>query len=215
VFLLLFSLVKISFCSLFLYLLHLFSVKMNKEERLELMFDEDQELLARFLGLNPLIPRDLPENLAPARESANVSASTHTLVRMGLLPMSPIFSSNDMVALSYVRSHVDGLYQLDDQNHSRQAILPALGQEKNTSQEPESAAHSDNEMVDVGSSTQGPVWPSDIVLAESFCPAVALSRFPYLFLRGDISQKVASRFFDANKFWDRGWDLYVNMCISS
>ncbi|KAL4906248.1 hypothetical protein BDW74DRAFT_177266 [Aspergillus multicolor] len=42
----------------------------------------------------------------------------------------------------------------------------------------------------------------------TFCPLVALSRFPYHHIRGDLMQKVAGKFFDKGRFWDREWDLY-------
>lgn len=41
----------------------------------------------------------------------------------------------------------------------------------------------------------------------SFCPAVAVSRLPYKFIQAELSQKVASEFFDEGKFWNRPWDL--------
>lgn len=46
-------------------------------------------------------------------------------------------------------------------------------------------------------------------LSGFFCPAISLSRFPYKFIRDDISQSAASEFFDEGKFWERSWDLYV------
>ncbi|KAL4795596.1 hypothetical protein BDV19DRAFT_389188 [Aspergillus venezuelensis] len=42
----------------------------------------------------------------------------------------------------------------------------------------------------------------------SFCPLVALSKFPYQHIHGDLMQKVASGFFDKGQFWERLWDLY-------
>ena len=42
---------------------------------------------------------------------------------------------------------------------------------------------------------------------DLFCPVVAVSRYPYKFLNGDLSQKVAAAFFDQKKFWNRPWDL--------
>ncbi|RDW86522.1 uncharacterized protein DSM5745_03164 [Aspergillus mulundensis] len=42
----------------------------------------------------------------------------------------------------------------------------------------------------------------------TFCPLVALSRFPYHHIRGELMQKVAGKFFDRGQFWDRQWDLY-------
>jgi hypothetical protein len=40
-----------------------------------------------------------------------------------------------------------------------------------------------------------------------FCPLMAMSRYPYKFVRKELSQTVASRFFDRGKFWQRVWDL--------
>ncbi|KAL4882897.1 hypothetical protein BJY04DRAFT_216982 [Aspergillus karnatakaensis] len=42
----------------------------------------------------------------------------------------------------------------------------------------------------------------------TFCPMTAISRYPYHYIRGDLMQKVASRFFDKAQFFDRPWDLY-------
>ncbi|PKX92214.1 3'-5' exonuclease [Aspergillus novofumigatus IBT 16806] len=41
-----------------------------------------------------------------------------------------------------------------------------------------------------------------------FCPLMAMSRYPYKFVRKELSQTVASRYFDGGKFWQRVWDLY-------
>lgn len=41
----------------------------------------------------------------------------------------------------------------------------------------------------------------------TFCPMTAISRFPYHHIRGDLMQRVASKFFDKGQFWDRPWDL--------
>jgi hypothetical protein len=40
-----------------------------------------------------------------------------------------------------------------------------------------------------------------------FCPLMAMSRYPYKFVRKELSQTVASEFFDGGKFWQRVWDL--------
>ena len=41
----------------------------------------------------------------------------------------------------------------------------------------------------------------------SFCPLIAVSRYPYRFIHGELSQRVSSKFFDQGKFWKRSWDL--------
>ncbi|KAL4954488.1 hypothetical protein BDW69DRAFT_139486 [Aspergillus filifer] len=52
--------------------------------------------------------------------------------------------------------------------------------------------------------------PDDLLSPHdgSFCPVVALSKFPYHHIHGDLMQKVASGFFDKGQFWERPWDLY-------
>lgn len=49
--------------------------------------------------------------------------------------------------------------------------------------------------------------PTSSMLSGTFCPAIALSRFPYKFIHDNMSQTVASEFFDGGKFWERTWDL--------
>ncbi|KAE8145641.1 hypothetical protein BDV25DRAFT_133615 [Aspergillus avenaceus] len=46
--------------------------------------------------------------------------------------------------------------------------------------------------------------PSD----GTFSPLMAISRYPYKYLKGGLSQGVASQFFDGGKFWNRPWDIY-------
>jgi hypothetical protein len=53
----------------------------------------------------------------------------------------------------------------------------------------------------------GPAIQTDAKLAASFCPAVAVSRYPYKYVRGELSQTIAHHFFDEGKFWNRVWDL--------
>lgn len=48
---------------------------------------------------------------------------------------------------------------------------------------------------------------TDVKLASSFCPIIAVSRYPYKHIKGELSQKIASSFFDEGKFWNRKWDL--------
>lgn len=40
-----------------------------------------------------------------------------------------------------------------------------------------------------------------------FCPLMAMSRYPYKFVPKELSQTVASQFFDGGKFWQRVWDM--------
>lgn len=42
---------------------------------------------------------------------------------------------------------------------------------------------------------------------HSYCPIISVSKFPYKYISGSDSQRVAERFFDQGKFWQRGWEL--------
>ncbi|PWY92349.1 hypothetical protein BO70DRAFT_391765 [Aspergillus heteromorphus CBS 117.55] len=49
-----------------------------------------------------------------------------------------------------------------------------------------------------------PAPPSD----GHFTPLLVIAKYPYRQIKGELSQQVASRFFDAGKFWNRPWDIY-------
>lgn len=57
-----------------------------------------------------------------------------------------------------------------------------------------------------GNTTPIPVVP--IQDDKTFCPLMAVSRFPYRHIKGELSQTVARKFFDGGKFWERTWDMY-------
>ncbi|PYH92624.1 hypothetical protein BO71DRAFT_357002, partial [Aspergillus ellipticus CBS 707.79] len=42
----------------------------------------------------------------------------------------------------------------------------------------------------------------------TFTPLLALAKYPYRRITGDLSERVADRFFNAGKFWERPWDMY-------
>ncbi|OCL09401.1 hypothetical protein AOQ84DRAFT_375871, partial [Glonium stellatum] len=43
---------------------------------------------------------------------------------------------------------------------------------------------------------------------QTFSPIISISKYPYKFVNQRDSQRIASKFFDAGKFWMREWDLY-------
>lgn len=81
----------------------------------------------------------------------------------------------------------------------------AIGQDENRDIEREETPPTDN--------PNPPQTPS-VNPSGSFCPAIALSRFPYKFIRDHLCQLVASEFFNEGKFWDRTWDLSVYSPLS-
>lgn len=42
---------------------------------------------------------------------------------------------------------------------------------------------------------------------QTFSPILPISKYPYKFVNQRDSQRIASKFFDAGKFWMREWDL--------
>lgn len=52
-----------------------------------------------------------------------------------------------------------------------------------------------------------PATTTSIPSDGTFCPLLALSKYPYKYLQGEMSQKVANRFFERGLFWKRQWDL--------
>lgn len=48
---------------------------------------------------------------------------------------------------------------------------------------------------------------SPFLVAHSFCPAAAIMKLPYKYMRGTTAGVIARRFFDKGQFWAREWDL--------
>lgn len=48
---------------------------------------------------------------------------------------------------------------------------------------------------------------SSSLVAESFCPAAAIMKLPYKYMRGTTAEIIGRRFFDKGQFWAREWDL--------
>jgi hypothetical protein len=44
-------------------------------------------------------------------------------------------------------------------------------------------------------------------LGMSFCPFLAVTKFPYKYVASDYRQSIATAFFDENKVYNRSWDL--------
>ncbi|KAF7121900.1 hypothetical protein CNMCM5793_009454 [Aspergillus hiratsukae] len=83
----------------------------------------------------------------------------------------------------------------------------AKGLDKSTVQESDECNASTQTPATKDSSTHDQEEPST-PLDGFFCPLMAMSRYPYRFVPKELSQTVASQFFDGGKFWQRGWDIY-------
>lgn len=48
---------------------------------------------------------------------------------------------------------------------------------------------------------------SPSVVAQSFCPAAAIMKLPYKYMRGTTAEIIGRSFFDKGQFWAREWEL--------
>ncbi|GIJ87804.1 hypothetical protein Asppvi_006717 [Aspergillus pseudoviridinutans] len=112
-------------------------------------------------------------------------------------------ASLTMVTQEEVLSEKDGK---DSESKSR-AEETAKGLDKSTAQEIDECNASTQTPDTRDSKTHSQEEPST-PLDGFFCPLMAMSRYPYKFVSKELSQMVASRFFDGGKFWQRVWDLY-------
>ncbi|KAK1139866.1 hypothetical protein N8T08_011111 [Aspergillus melleus] len=83
--------------------------------------------------------------------------------------------------------------------------LEKASPEKTTQETPDNP---DQASESTASSEQSSSSPDPPEHDGSFCPLLAISRYPYRFLKDKLSQSVASRFFDRGQFWSRSWDVY-------
>lgn len=181
---------------------------MSREARLKLLFEGDQALLDMYTHLNENPGTGAAEAASPA-PVAVVSAAPQTQPQGPMVvPMDPSLSHPEP-RLSYIRTGVIGQNAGDEDNQviqPPQSVSSFSSAETKSRSKLESAAPPQEHHTPESSSQ---IDTSDVSLATSFCPANTMARFPYKYIRSDLSQSVASQFFDGNKFWNREWDLYV------
>ncbi|OKL60357.1 hypothetical protein UA08_04098 [Talaromyces atroroseus] len=52
------------------------------------------------------------------------------------------------------------------------------------------------------------IAPPSSLVAQAFCPAAAIAKLPYKYMRRETSGAISSRFFEKGAFWARDWELY-------
>lgn len=62
-----------------------------------------------------------------------------------------------------------------------------------------------------GQAGSGFLPPESGAPIQYFCPIVTISRFPYKYIHGPEKNPIAAGLFDAGKFWNRIWDMYVEL----
>lgn len=65
----------------------------------------------------------------------------------------------------------------------------------------------DGDEFDERTAFQSGLEASPSLVTQSFCPAAAILKLPYKYMRGTTAVMIGRRFFDKGQFWAREWDL--------
>ncbi|KAI9928988.1 hypothetical protein MW887_001381 [Aspergillus wentii] len=158
---------------------------MDREERLKMLFEQDVALLKINTRLKtvPLVPETETETQPEAEDETQPEkqAVVQTIEKQD--KTSPLKDTSDEKQKP-AKEVQEGHLEVEQEQKG-----PDTAQD-------EAKASEDKEE------------PTEASLVGSFCPLIAVSRFPYKYIRGELSQQVANAFFDGGKFWDRCWDVH-------
>ena len=155
---------------------------MDRQARLQLLFQQDESLLQTDTHLTRMPPADVGMPDVTAAQSDGKKSSSQRNLDNHSLSDQPLIVED-----------VDG----ERDGHPRNGKKIDENADDSTQRGKLQAIETDQP---VGGASQD-------TAADSFCPLLAVSRFPYKFIRGELRQQVARRFFDQGRFWNRGWDL--------
>ena len=149
-------------------------------QRLNLLFLDNEPLLAKDTGLRLSVSKTKPEvdsttNPTVADKKRNSSRGNHRE------PSSSVTVDNQTVT----PDKVDVLQTRP--NHGRNK--------------------EDSDEYDERTAFQSGLEASPPLVAQSFCPAAAIMKLPYKYMRGTTAEIIGRRFFDKGQFWAREWDL--------
>jgi hypothetical protein len=149
-------------------------------QRLNLLFLNNEPLLEKDTGLRLPVSQTEPEVLPPTNQTATNKKRN---LPHGSNPelSSSVAVDNQIVAPNKVGVHQTRL------NH---------GKDKE-----------DGVEFDERTAFQSGLEASPSLLAQSFCPAAAIVKLPYKYMRGTTAERIGRRFFDKAQFWAREWDL--------
>ena len=174
----------------------------SKAEKLKLLFKDD--LVEGQLPKPPVAVEETGEETTPPCEATAPTDSTSTHTTQEILTSYPR-NGEDIEPVGYGSN---------DENVPAAGSITASGKRKGKKKGKQglttTAAHTvvirPTKTTDstLGSGLQlGELAPS----GEKFCPILAVSRFPYRHVGKDLSEIVASSYFNAGKFWERTWDM--------
>lgn len=149
-------------------------------QRLNLLFLNNEPLLAKDTGLRLPVSKPKPEALSTTGQTV-VDKKRHL----------PHGKHGDFSASVPVKNPTVAPNKVDESqtkfNH---------GKDKEDGDEP-----------DERTAFESGIKASPSLVAQSFCPAAAIIKLPYKYMRGITAEIIGKRFFDRGQFWAREWDL--------
>lgn len=192
---------------------------MDPTERLKMLYLGDMQSKDIDTRLNPQAEtkRGRPGN-TPAPSIQAEQGVSGSVPEFDFDPVTPVsIPVNHQFHLSYIRTRVIGVevegdrydrYLTEfDQDGSPTSCTLELSPKSNT---PSDECRPDVSCEDVSGqfSDNG---PPAVPKPTSFTPAVTMARFAINYCYGDLSKMVSERFYNGGEFWNRNWDLYVEL----
>ncbi|CAI7580420.1 unnamed protein product [Penicillium glandicola] len=190
---------------------------MNARERLMMLLEGDMGLMDLDTGLNKSRVVQTPpgaHEADPVAESAESNKAKKGVSGYSLpVDFEPEngmqYPASGQFPLSYIRTHVVGELVESEDKHLTQINqddctprrIPKIHLDLSDLRKDERGSGTSNMDSD-----EEPVTAIPVVV--SFTPAVAMARFPFIYLQGKDSKRVDERFYRGDKFWNRTWDLY-------
>lgn len=148
-------------------------------QRLNLLFLDNASLLAKDTGLR--VPLSTPKADLTNGQRASIKKTDASLERSKrILGETPANKNQESAARS--EGSQAAIVQKEDNNVK-------------------------DEMLNERSPFETSPGSPGSLLAQSFCPAVAITKLPYKYMRGETARSIAHRFFDQGQFWSREWNL--------
>ncbi|KAK2757103.1 hypothetical protein FQN54_005072 [Arachnomyces sp. PD_36] len=170
---------------------------MDRMERLNLLFQGDEDLLQKRSGI-----------YADSHSSAAMGEQATSVVPNTKVPAT----SGEPTAQSDSEDGFDEYLKYFADTAKKNARRQAAGNERKA--RVKKGNHGARENIR-GGVVSGDNWLNGASEMEMggpippfFCPAIPLSRFPYKYVSRELSDSIAKRFFDGGKFWNRSWELY-------
>lgn len=174
---------------------------MDRMERLGLLFEGDENLLQTRTG--NYAGNNTHSSSKPSKLGANSSQMDQGSAPVGgnqhPTAQSDSEEGFDEYLKYFAEVHKKNARKQASQSQSK-AKAKSGGRRKDTWEE--NAPEASWSAVASGIETGG-------VLSPFFCPAIAISRFPYKYVSRELSDPIAKGFFDGGKFWNMSWELYV------